>query len=111
MGEVIEFPTLNQLTINQAMDHFEAIYKKAGLSETEISSAKDQLTPIIKDIFSSKEHVFELPKDLHLNVEQVHAITSAHNECMQSALEFYNHQIGLLICNIAGLIGRSVQKS
>ncbi|MGB7933934.1 MAG: hypothetical protein WCH04_17250 [Gammaproteobacteria bacterium] len=85
MGEVIDFPGRGADGINRALQHFKAVYSKAGLSEKEIHLAMEELEPIVKELLTIKEFEFNLSGSF--TAEQIELIKSAHNEAMQMLLK------------------------
>lgn len=109
MGEVIEFPGHGESGINKALAYFTSVYRKAGLTDPEISAAVLELEPIIREFLVRREFVFELNGSF--TEIQVQLISDAHNEAMQAAIKYFSERIWLALCNIAGLIGRGVQRA
>jgi len=104
MGKVIEFPGHGEAGIKMALRYFRETYKKAGLSESEISVAMLELEPLIRQFLVRKEFEFDLHGEF--TETQVQLISNAHNECIQEAIKYFSNSLWFALCSIAGLIGR-----
>lgn len=111
MSNVIEFPGVKKDNFDQAVEYFESVYLKAGLSPTQVTLAIQELEPFVREPFPRKEFAFSLSDDLGLTEEQVKAITNEHNRCIQDAISYFGEQMWLSLCNLAGVIGRNVQEN
>ena len=107
MGDIIEFPGHGDDVINHALQNLKETYIKAGLNENVISTAMKELEPIVREFLVRKEFEFNISGSF--TQEQVEIIKAAHNKSMQNAIEQYNKDMGLALCYIAGLIGRSAK--
>lgn len=109
MGDVVDFPGNGEQGIQKALEYFRNTYKKAGLSENEIELAMEEFEPIVRQLLVRKEFEFNLSGTF--DQEQIELIKSSHNDAMQGAIKYFGEQIWLALCNIGGLIGRSVQNT
>lgn len=109
MGEVIDFPGTGDIAIRKALDYFRTTYRKAGLTEDEITAAMDELEPIVRKLLVN--HAFEMTfaPGICLTEAQVQGIKGAHDECMRGAIKYFGQQMWLSLCIIAGLIGRNTE--
>ena len=103
MGEVINFPGHGEAGIRKALAYIRNAYIKAGLNESQISRALEEVEPIVRSFWVHKEFEFNLSG--HFTPEQVEAVTTAHNAAAKEMMRYFMEQLWLSICHTAGYIG------
>ncbi len=104
MNNIIQFPPRKD-ALNHARDVIRGHYATAGLSQAASDAAIAEVKPLLGKYLGGKvEFVMDIPA-CDLTQEQIELITEAHNKCVQQVLQFHYAQIGIAICEIAGLVG------
>lgn len=103
MGEVINFPGLDEAGIKKALAHIRNAYIKADLNESQISRALKEIEPIVRSFLVRKEFEFYLSG--RFTPEQVEAVKSAHNAAAKEMMRYFTEQLWLSICQTADYIG------
>lgn len=105
MDNIILFPTRGKDALKNALKVIRGHYETAGLSQSESDAAIAELTPIFKKYLSDKvEFVMSIPA-CGLTQNQIDLIVAAHNKCAQEIIGYHHQQLGLALCEIAGIIG------
>jgi len=105
MAQIIDFPGHGEAGINKALRYFRDAYRKAGLTDEQISAVMQELEPFVRDALVRREFEFNLSGNF--TEDQVQAVTDAHNACMKDAIGYFSRTLWLSLCQIAGLIGRT----
>jgi hypothetical protein len=104
MDNIIPFPIKRTDKLQAILTTIRGNYAKAGLSKASCDAAIEELGAIIEKYLKKFESVLEIPA-CGLTNDQVDMITSAWNKCVQEIRSHFEEQIGMALCEIAGLIG------
>jgi hypothetical protein len=105
MDNIIPFPSKGKDALSHALEIIRGHYATAGLSQAASDAAIVEVTPILKKYLGDKvEFAMTIPA-CGLSQEQVDLIAAAHNKCAQEIIGHHNQQLGLALCEIAGLVG------
>ena len=105
MDNIIPFPTKGKDALAGALRVIRGHYATAGLSPEASDAAIIEVAPILKKYMSGKvEFAMEIPA-CGLTQEQIDIIVAAHNKCAQEIIAYHNQELGLALCEIAGLVG------
>ncbi len=103
MDNVIPFPTSGRDALANALQG--GHYATAGLLQSASDFAIEEITPIFKKYLGGRlEFAMDIPA-CGLSQEQIDLIATAHSKCVQEIVEYHDQQLGLALCEIAGIIG------
>lgn len=105
MNNIIQFPPRGKDALSHALEVIRGHYATAGFSQAASDAAIGEVKPLLSKYLGSKiEFVMDIPA-CGLTPVQIDLITEAHNKCVQNVLRYHYEQIGIAICEIAGLVG------
>ncbi|AGH77994.1 hypothetical protein GUF72_05155 [Xanthomonas citri pv. citri] len=105
MDNIIPFPTWGKDALANALQVIRGHYATAGLSQSASDAAIEEITPIFKKYLGGKvDFAMDIPA-CGLSQDQIDLIANAHGKCVQEIFECHGQQLGLALCEIAGIVG------
>ncbi|NIJ87812.1 hypothetical protein FHR49_000560 [Xanthomonas campestris] len=105
MDNIIPFPTKGKDALSNALQVIRGHYAKAGLSQSASDAAIEEITPIFKKYLGDKvDFAMDIPA-CGLSQDQIDLISAAHSKCVQEIFEYHSQQLGMALCEIAGVVG------